>query len=235
MRHFTLEDWADFGRGVVEGERRTAMQSHLDSGCKSCAAVLSLYQRVHTIARREPAYEPPAGAVRDSEATFALHRPRETDPNRAERAKLLFDSFLQPQLAGVRSGGARVRQLLYGTGGYQIDIRIEPQEDSEKAVLVGQVLNADDVDQGLNAAHVTLFHAGRARAETMTNRFGEFRLECDLESGLQLRVRLPHGTELRVPVLEPTLAEDESKSQPSDSIEIKHILPGSKKRTRKKD
>jgi hypothetical protein len=135
----------------------------------------------------------------------------------------------------MRSGGATVRQLLYGTGSYHIDIRIEPQEDSEKAALVGQVLNSDDVDPGINAAHVILFQAGRVRAETMTNRFGEFRLECELESGLQLRVRLPHGTELRVPVLEPSLAEDESNSQPSDSIEIKQIFPGSNKRTRKKD
>jgi len=235
MRHFTLEEWADFARGLVEGEQRTAMHSHLDSGCKSCGAVLSLWQRVHGIARRELAYEPPTSAVRNSKAAFTLHRPPETHPKRIQRAKLLFDSFLQPQLAGVRSGDATVRQLLYGSGDYHIDIRIEPQEDSEKVSLVGQVLNANAVDQGLNSAPVVLLQAGRVRAETVTNRFGEFRLECDVKSGLQLRVRLPHGNELRVPVVEPTLTGDETKSQPSDSVEIKHILPGSKKRTGKKD
>src|SRR4029077_5638462 len=235
MRHFTLEEWADFARGVVEGERRTAMHSHLDTGCKSCGAVLSLWQRVHDIARRELAYEPPASALRYSKAAFTLHRPPETHPKRAGRAKLLFDSFLQPQLAGVRSGDAAVRQLLYGTGDYHIDIRIEPQEDSEKVSLVGQVLNANDVDQHLNSAPVALLHAGRVRAETVTTRCGESRLECDVKSGLQLRVRLPHGNEVRVPVVEPTLAEDEPKSQPSDSVENKHILPESKKRTRKKE
>ena len=235
MRHFTLEEWADFARGVVEGERRTAMHTHLDSGCKSCGAVLSLWHRVHNIARRELTYEPPASALRYSKAAFTLHRPPETHPKRAGRAKLLFDSLLQPQLAGVRSGDATVRQLLYGSGDYHIDIRIEPQEDSEKVSFVGQVLNANDVDQGLNSAPVVLLQAGRVRAETVTNRFGEFRLECDLESRLQLRVRLPHGNELRVPVLDTTFAEDERKSQPSDSVEVKHILPGSNKRTRKKD
>ena len=235
MGHFTTEEWADFARGVVEGELRTAMHSHLDSGCKPCKAIVNLWERVLKIARRELAYEPPASAVRYSKATFALQRHTETTrPNRADRAKLLFDSFLQPQLAGVRSGEITVRQLLYAAGDYHIDIRIEPQEDSDLVALIGQVLNADDVDQRLDESPVALLQAGRVRAETVTNCLGEFRLECDLESGLQLRVRLPQGTELRVPVLEPTLAEDENKSQPSESIEIKHIFPGRKKRTRTK-
>ncbi len=234
MTHFTLEDWADFARGVVEGERRTAMKNHLDSGCKSCSQVASLWQRVHGIARRESAYEPPEIAIRNSKAMFGTRRKQERVPKRALRVKLLFDSYLQPQFAGVRSAGTTARQLLYGTGDYQIDIRIEPQEDSEKVALVGQVFNANDVDQYLERTRVTLFQAGKLRAETATNRFGEFRLECDLKAGLQLRVALPEGTELRVPVVEPTVAESKNKPQSTDSIKVKHILPGTNKRTRKK-
>jgi hypothetical protein len=210
------------------------MQSHLDIGCKQCEAILELWQRVHGIAGRELAYHPLASAVRDSKAMFELHRQPETQPRRALPAKLLFDSFLQPQVAGVRTSEVTVRHLLYGAGDYQIDIRIEPQEDSEKVALVGQVLNADDVDQCLDESPVVLFQAGRVCAETLTNSFGEFRLECELESGLQLRVRLPQGPELRVPVLEPNLIEDENEPQPSESIQIKHLLPGRKKRTRTK-
>jgi hypothetical protein len=142
----------------------------------------------------------------------------------------LFDSFLQPQLAGVRSSEITARQLLYGAGDYHIDIRIEPQEDSDKVALVGQVLNAADVENYIDQAPVILFQAGRVRAEVLTNCLGEFRLECDLESGLQLRIRLPQGTELRVPLVELTLDEDENNLQPSESIEIKHILPGRKNR-----
>jgi len=207
---------------------------HLEGGCTSCAAVVSLWQRVHTIARRKVACEPPESAVRHCKATFALHMALKSHPTRTVRAKLLLDSFLQPQLTGVRSSEITVRQLLFGAGDYHIDIRIEPQEDSDKVALVGQVLNADYVDNYIDQASVILFQAGRVRAESFTNRFGEFRLECELESGLQLRIKLSHGTELRVPVLEPTLAGDENKSQTSESIEIKHLLPGRKKRTRTK-
>jgi hypothetical protein len=234
MRHFTLDDWADFARDIVEGVKGAAMKGHLETGCAPCATVVSLWQRVHRMAGRELAYEPPESAVRNSKATFALHMASKSRPKRAVRTNLLLDSFLQPQLAAVRSSEFTVRQLLYGAGNYHIDIRIEPQEDSEKVALVGQVLNAEDVDTFIDQASVMLFQAGRVRAESFTNRFGEFRLECELESGLQLRVRLSNGTELRVPVLEPTLAEDENKLQPSESIEIKHLLPGRKKRTRTK-
>jgi hypothetical protein len=230
MRHFTLDDWTDFARNIVERGKGTAMKGHLEAGCTSCAAVVSLWQRVYMMAGRELAYEPPEGAVRRSKATFSLHMASKNRPKRGVRAKLLFDSFLQPQLAGVRSSEIAARQLLYGAGDYHIDIRIEPQEDSDKVALVGQVLNAADVENYIDQAPVILFQAGRVRAESLTNCLGEFRLECDLESGLQLRIRLPQGTELRVPLVELTLDEDENNLQPSESIEIKHILPGRKNR-----
>jgi hypothetical protein len=234
MRHFTLEEWADFARGVLERERRTAMDSHLDTGCKSCAAVVSLWQHVHRIGRSEPAYEPPESVLRCSKATFTLCTHAEAQPKRRYSAKLLFDSILQSPQIGVRSGETAVRQLLYSVGDYYMDMRIEPQQDSVKVALVGQVLNGNDVDESLNEAPVALLQAGRVRARTVTNRFGEFRLECDLESGLQLRIRLPQGTELRIPVVEPILTEDDAASQSSANIEVKHLLPGRKKRTRTK-
>jgi hypothetical protein len=234
MQHFTLEEWADFARDIVERGKGTAMKGHLEAGCASCTAAVSLWQRVHTMARRELDYGPPDSAVRNSKATFALHIASQGRRNSALRAKLLLDNFLQPQLAGVRSSEITARQLLYGAGDYHIDIRIEPQEDSDKVALVGQVLNAADVENYIDQAPVILFQAGRVREESLTNCLGEFRLECELASGLQLRIRLRHGTELRVPLVELTLDEDENKLQPSESIEIKHILPGRKKRTRTK-
>jgi hypothetical protein len=105
-------------------------------------------------------------------------------------AQLLFDSLKAPQAEGMRSAGPSFRQLLYGTGDYRVDFQIEPQENTEKMALVGQILNARHPDETVSAAPVTVLKGQRVRALGVTNRFGEFRVECEVERGLQLRVKL---------------------------------------------
>jgi len=82
MRHFTLDDWTDFARDIVERGKGTAMKSHLEAGCTSCAAVVSLWQRVYMMAGRELAYGPPESVVRHSKATFSLHMASKNRPKR---------------------------------------------------------------------------------------------------------------------------------------------------------
>ena len=53
------------------------------------------------------------------------------------------------------------RQLLYGTGDYRIDVRIEARADSDKVAVVGQVLNSADPDENVGAVPVTLVRAGK--------------------------------------------------------------------------
>ena len=233
MRHFNLEEWADFTRGVVDPERGKAMQAHLDSRCPACSNTLNLWNRLYGFGRSESAFNPPADAVEAAKGMLALHRPPEPRVKRAVPATLLFDSFRQPQFAGVRSAESAVRQLLYGAGEFQVDIRIEPQTDSEKVALVGQVLNTNDPDQGFGDVPVVLFRSGKPRAEAITNRFGEFRLEFHLESGLYIRVSPPGGPDLRIPVLEPNLSDKELDSELIDSKPVSERLRKSKKGTRR--
>jgi len=160
------------------------MQTHLDSGCKSCASVMNLWERLREMALRETAFEPPDRAVRTAKGKLALRRPPKLRSNRvASSATLLFDSLRQPQLAGVRSADSSIRQLLYEAEEFHVDLRIEPQEDIRKVAVVGQVLNASNPEENCEQVPVMLFRQGKPRAEATTNRFGEFRLECDLESG----------------------------------------------------
>lgn len=202
MRHFSLEEWVDFARGVVNEKRGADMQRHLDTSCEPCLKVMNLWRRVQRIAQREASHEPSADALRYGKQLFAPHKAGAFWPKKVEVAQILLDSFLQPQLAAVRSAEGAVRQLLYGAGQYSVDIRIEPQENSDKVALVGQVLKANDADQGIALVPIVVFRAGKSRTETVTNRFGEFRVECALGGGLELRVSLHDGTELQVPVPE---------------------------------
>jgi hypothetical protein len=230
MRHFSLGEWADFARDLVKQEQRAAMQSHLDSGCKECGKVVSMWRRVHEIGQRSADYEPPSVVMRSIKGMYVIHGARSAKPKKTTIAQLLFDSFDSPQAEGLRSIGPSIRQLLYGTDGYQIDLRIEPQPNSEKVALIGQILNSQNPSDVVSAAPVTIVKGQKVRALSLTNRLGEFHLECEVERGLQLRVRLPQEI-VSLPVLEFPASKADAAEGVSDSSRVPKSLPRSRKRS----
>lgn len=203
MGHFTLEKWVDFARNTLEQKAKAEMQAHLDTGCESCGRILSLWKRVHVVSARERAYEPPAGTLRIVKSIL---------PGLSKRSgkrtilELLFDSKYTPALAGVRSTTSTARQLLYAAGAYRIDLKMEPQLDTERVSVMGQVLNSADPTQMIPAILVTLIRNNKAITSTETGDFGEFQLECKLTAHLQLRLKLPDGVGVEIPLIEPTKA-----------------------------
>ena len=218
MRHYTLAEWVDFARNVVEGSVKKRMQSHLDTGCARCSRELSLWQRFHRVAQRTSGAQPSQDALRVVRSAFAARRPAKSDVRLAHSAivELLFDSFRTPALAGVRSAANRSRQLLYGTASYRIDVRIEPQIDSDKVVLIGQVLNSTDPHERLSEVPVTLWKGRKALAASVTNHQGEFQLECEMDSGFRLMLTLPGQREVSLPLIEPTAGLNAKNSQVTD-------------------
>lgn len=202
MKHFLLEDWADFARKVADKGKKQLMQEHLDSGCKQCGEVLKTWTRIHQAAQRDRSYEPPEAATRMAKAILSLHG-KKVKPS---IARLLFDSFQNPRIAGVRSASTTARQLLYGVGTYRIDLRMEPQMDSDKISLVGQVLNSADPIKAGAQVTVALLRGNKIVGESQTNALGEFQLECSLEGQLQLVLSLPRSRDVKIPLLVPTAA-----------------------------
>lgn len=200
MKHFILEEWADFARKVADNGKRQLMQEHLDSGCKRCGEVLQTWTRIHQAAQRDRSYDPPEAAARMAKAILPLHA-KKAKPS---IARLLFDSFQNPVIAGVRSASTTVRQLLYGVGTYRIDLRMEPQMDSDKISLVGQVLNSADPIKAGAQVTVALLRGNKVLGESQTNALGEFQLECSLEGQLQLVLSLPRSRDVKIPLLVPS-------------------------------
>jgi hypothetical protein len=234
MGHFRLEEWADFARDVMAAEEKEAMQSHLDNGCKQCAKAFGTWKHVREAARREASYLPPEGIVRTVKAMGVVHAPDKARPVRLPLAQLLFDSFSSPLAAGVRSTSVAARQLLYGSGDYRMDLRIEPQEDSDKVSLSGQILNSANPDQPVGVLPVILRKGEKVLAESLTNKFGEFQLDFELEGSLQLHADLPQGQVLQIRLVEP-VSDGPRGLDATDTIGIKRLLRKAKKSTRKKD
>ena len=232
MEHFSMEKWIDFARDVVGAPDKVAMQKHLESGCKQCSKTLELWKHVHQVARHDRSLEPPESAIRAMKGTFAIHGPRRQRSGSRSIAALLFDSALSPVQAGVRSSSSSARQLLFGVGTYRIDLRMEPQLDSDKVAVVGQVLHSTDPHEGLGALPVALIKGRKVVAETVTSQFGEFNLECDLEGRFQLRVKLP-AEELQLALIEPILPAAPQVPLTYDSRSLSKAMKRKKKRTKR--
>jgi hypothetical protein len=235
MRHYSLERWIDFARNVVREDEKVRMQSHLEAGCAQCSKELAMWQRLHRVARRESAYAPSEGAVRTVNASFINHLTGHLSHRKSQVASLLFDSFRSPLLAGVRSSGSALQQLLYGAGDYRIDVRIEPQLDSEKVLLIGQVLNSADPDARLSAAPVSLLKGRKILAESLTSEYGEFQIECELQSGIRLVVNLSDRQEVSLQLVEPSFASVDDAPHVADNNKFRKNSRIKKKSTRTKD
>jgi hypothetical protein len=234
MKHFASEAWADFVRGTA-GKNQELMQSHLDDGCRKCAKEAGLWQRVYATAQRQSVAVPPDSAVRMVKGMYAIHGSRTAKRVRGVIAELLFDSLRTPLAAGVRSTGTSSRQLLYGAGDHRIDVRMEPENDSDKVTLVGQILDSTNPGNGLEEVSVVLLAGRRVLASARTNRFGEFQLHCEIESRLELRVMLPEGKEVSVALVDPLAVPSKEGGNLPDSMGVNRLLKGIRKGTKKKE
>ena len=229
MEHFSLEKWIDFVRGVGRTADRDAMQKHLDSGCKQCSRLADLWMHVHKSAQSDSAMEPPEAAIRSVKGAFGIHGPRRRKAGIRAVAELLFDSAMSPAQAGVRSSAAAARQLLFGLGTYRIDLHLEPQFDSERVAVVGQVLHSLNPHEGMGALPVALVRGRKVVAETTTTPFGEFSMECSLDGPFHLRVKLP-SEELQFALVDPLLPATVSMPLAFESKELSRMIKRRPKR-----
>jgi DNA-binding NarL/FixJ family response regulator len=153
-----------------------------------------------------------------------------------QSARLVLDSFLQPLPAGVRySLQLSPRKLLYESGGLMADLSLEPQENSQRITLVGQVLDAAEPERRL--ASLSLVLQGRAGpiAVASTNESGEFQFDFDSEPGVKLEIRVKenHWVSLDLPdpkgAFQETTEESQLPETPADA-EARKELPLKKKK-----
>jgi hypothetical protein len=183
------------------------MQEHVATACKRCQNSTHLWVRFHHASQNESRYRVSDGTVRSVNAAFTAC-PAKASKNAF--ARLLFDSSRQPILPGIRSAGPRPRHVLYGFGPYRIDVRIETQLDSDQVAIVGQILNSLDPDEKLGDLKVTLVKSQRELAGCLTNRSGEFQIECALDRGCRVCMVLPSGQEIGLPLINPSGAQLEA-------------------------
>ena len=188
MKHFSLEQWTDFVRGVGEDGARIAMAAHLDAGCARCAKSVEVLRRAATVLATEGQYQVPEYALRCARAIFSTRRAQTVRSPRVP-VHLIYDSIREPLPAGIRSSDRLARRALYQAENFFLDLRLERDPGSPRLNLVGQLANCDTPAQQPCGVLVLLAAGEDVVARAVTNRFGEFELEY--EPAANLRLLLP--------------------------------------------
>jgi len=185
MKHLTTEEGIDLVNQVLSPSQKLALERHLECGCERCMRTISRWHRVRRIAAAEASHQPPNEAVRIAKAAFA-GSPWVRVRKASGVIEVLFDSFFQSALEGVRSVGAGTRRMLYRADPFQVDLQIEAQGGGGSVVVTGQLLDLRDPE--VVGSHVPLMLSnlrGRVIRAT-TNEYGEFREEIDSTGDLEL-------------------------------------------------
>ena len=188
MKHFSTEEWVDFVNQVIASNQREAMQKHLATGCKRCTETVSLWQKISKTAAAEASYQPSADTVRLAKASYLTTRLNTMQKEPRNLIEVLFDSFLQPAVAGARSVVIGTRQMLYRADPYQIDIQIEPKPGSNRLVITGQLLDLSHPGIIGRDIQVTLSNRRGNTVLAPTNQFGEFSGEIENSGDLELSI-----------------------------------------------
>lgn len=190
MRHITAENLITYMDGQASEVEKLTLETHLSS-CTECTELnqelLTLVSRV----QEDSSFEPPAGLVQWGINLFQPVMQPVSGGLRKIIASLVFDTFDQPMLAGVRRVGAPPRQLLFRAGDVDVDVKIESMEANDRITLVGQVLSS--ATKFFDNTPVKLESHGIVRYRTRTNVVGEFSFDEVPKDTYHLSVDLPEG------------------------------------------
>jgi hypothetical protein len=177
------------------------MREHLAGGCAECRQTADFCNNLAAVCQEMEAYEVPESAVRLARSIFPTQA--SSRPARVARipVELLFDSFLVPSPAGLRATWQVGWQALYRAGDCSVDLRVEPDLSSSRAAVIGQISNHLAPEAEMADVPVCLKQGKLILAEARSNRFGEFQMEYEQQSRIQLCIYLEGGSKcIHVPI-----------------------------------
>src|SRR5215468_5247472 len=192
MRHLNIDNLITYIDGRIAGAERTGVEQHL-SNCDECSSLRRELQSLVSHLQQDSACEPPAELVQWGIELFQPVTQPAAPGGRVRKiiAPLVFDTFAEPAMAGLRRVGAPPRQLLFRAGDVDVDVKIESMEANNRITLVGQVLSS--ATKFFDNTPVKLESHGIVRYRTRTNVVGEFSFDEVPKDTYHLSVDLPEG------------------------------------------
>jgi len=207
MKHYGIAQWVDFARGVTPEQEGSIMGEHLATGCLECRQAADFCDKLARVCLAVAPLRAPEAVVRNARAIFPIRWPERSKRAVRIAAELIYDSFLVPVPAGMRASWQVGWQALYRAGDCSLDLRIEPELQSSRAAVIGQISNHTVPETEMANIPICLRSGRLVVAETLSNRFGEFQMEYEQQGRIQLCVYLDGGVR-RIQVPLKTLVAD---------------------------
>lgn len=169
--HLPVEILVGYAEDQLDAPDAERVRAHLAAGCARCERELASWSRCFSALQADRA---PAAPEVVLQRLYSVYDRYEAPPTLWERicAMLVFDSRLQPALAGARDASAGSFQLLYEGQGTEIDLMCEPDADGWQ--IAGQALVEDDAEIRWSVAAAPTGEA--PGPEVAADARGEFRL-----------------------------------------------------------
>lgn len=189
-KKFTFEQWTDYARGLAAPAEAQAVSALLAAGDESGLRLHRLAAGMVEAAAEMKGIEVPSEAVERAVSVFVAADAGPLFQLPAIPLRVLFDSFLQPLPAGLRTQGAMHRETIHQAGEFQLCLRLEQEPGTEVMAVIGQLLPNEDIRHGVSHRPVFVFQKDKLVARTLSSDTGEFQLEFSGRQPLRLVLAL---------------------------------------------
>jgi hypothetical protein len=189
--HLNTDVALDFLEGRLDKDQQTYWERHMHT-CTECSENVAHWRDIGSGLKRLHLRNAPSGDLQRAVQIFQPRPQEARKPFRSIVAAIVFDSYLQPSLAGVRgSSSAQTRQLVMRADEFDIHIKIWGELDNRQ--MLGQLLSRTDQDFS-QAARFHLLRNGERIESTITDEMGAFQFADVPEGNLSLQIDLPNLT-----------------------------------------
>jgi hypothetical protein len=188
--HLSSEIVLDFLQGRLEAEQNGFWQKHLEL-CKECTKEVGHWRQLEIDLERSH-----LKSAADQELQNALHiYPQKPEGGgsrvRSVLASLVFDSFIQPAMAGARGSPGAARQIVMRVEEFDIHVKIWGEDEHRQ--MLGQLLPRKGQDF-VQSVSIHLLRNGEKIEKTTVDEMGEFHFSGLPDGNLSLQVDLPNLT-----------------------------------------
>ncbi len=206
---YSLEDWADYVRGLGNAQIRRTMKAHLASAGDGSREDVHLLEDVRRLLREDaclpadasPEDTAPEDTAPEDDVVWTVKALPTVVPERFDELPRLPLTLVSEGTADDAAIAQRhghpylgARKLLYRSERFELDLWLEGPHGSSRAVVLGKISLTDPVSEPkpVEAASIFLIEESHVAASTLTNAFGEFYLEASPEGDISLKIIIRH-------------------------------------------